>query len=120
MARVRGGETIESDDYVRCRIYSHAWDEFFPDDMEVPSFGWRLSLRCTRCTTERHDVIDRKGAVAMRRYIYPEGYSYATGERPDRSYFRDALFDRLRVRLAQSQAVAKDMARRAAGNGKGG
>jgi hypothetical protein len=73
--------------------------------METPAYGWRFSLRCTRCTTERHDVIARSGHVNGRRYIYPDGYQYAKGERPSRDELRNDLYSRLRAKLAKSHAI---------------
>jgi hypothetical protein len=96
-------------EFVRCRTYNHAWDEFYPTDMAPPAFGWRLSLRCIRCGAERHDLIDRKGSVMARRYIHPEGYleKKAPGTDPwKRSDYRDALFERLRERLDKAAAIA--------------
>jgi hypothetical protein len=82
---------------VRCRTYGHAWDEFNPTGMDASDYGWRLSLRCVRCTTERHDVIDTIGNLATRQYIYPEGYDTSTGEaRMTRPEFRQLLYARFR------------------------
>lgn len=62
-------------EYITCRTISHAWDEFHPM-MRPPEFGWRLSLRCTRCTMERHDLISRVTFELLQRYyVPPEGYS---------------------------------------------
>jgi hypothetical protein len=106
--RVRGAD-IESDAFIRCRTYNHAWDEFFPIDMETPWIGWRLSLRCVRCQTERHDVIDFKGAMMQRRYIYPDGYQTPKGEeKKERSVFREELFEKLRDRLEKSHAIVNE------------
>jgi len=88
---------------VRCRTYGHAWDEFAPVGMDDPAYGWRLSLRCIRCTTERHDVIDTIGAVSERRYIHPDGYDLATGtdHRLTRPEYRQMLYERIRNRRAK-------------------
>lgn len=64
-------------DFTPCRTLGHAWDE-------VPS-TWRpdnglavITLRCTRCTTTREDVISRlSGGLYGRYYTYPEGYKDA-------------------------------------------
>ena len=89
-------------DYVRCRTYSHAWDEFYPIDLAPPLYGWRLSLRCTRCGTERHDTCSFSGAVMSRRYIYPEGYAQ---KGITKVVFREALFQKLRAKLEASNGV---------------
>jgi hypothetical protein len=111
VARIRGGDVIP-DAFVRCRTYNHSWDEFFPIDLESPAYGWRLSLRCTRCGTERHDNIDFKGGVMGRRYIYAEGYQQRSSDVEvlrDRTVFREELFDRLRAQLEKSHNVGADM-----------
>lgn len=61
-------------EFVRCRTFGHAWDEFVPVGMRKPSFGFRISLVCTSCGKERHDVIDQLGQVAYRDYVDPDGY----------------------------------------------
>lgn len=83
---------------MRCRTYGHAWDEFTPIDLP-PKAGWQLSLRCIRCTTERHDVIDLVGNLSERRYVYPDGYRDATADhRLSRQEYRQALYERIRTR----------------------
>jgi hypothetical protein len=100
---------IKLDDAVRCRTYGHAWDEFFPDDLGVPMYGWRLSLRCTRCLTERHDIVERTGAIGGRRYIYPEGYKMAGYEKPTREQMRLVLFASVRSQLVKANAINEEM-----------
>ena len=76
-------------DYIRCRTYGHAWYEFSPGQMARPLFGFRLSLKCERCTTERHDLIDANGEVGSREYRYPDGYKDAfIDEKPTRAELR--------------------------------
>ena len=66
--------------YVACRTLGHAWDWIaVPGSTPPPGGGnvW-LWLRCTRCTTERHDQVGQNtGAVDRRQYVYPDGYSHA-------------------------------------------
>jgi hypothetical protein len=98
-ARTRRGN-ITQDAFVRCRTYNHAWDEFFPIDLEAPWYGWRLSLRCVRCGTERHDNIAfGTGEMMGRRYIYPEDYQLHGEDKKDRTVFREELFESLRAQL---------------------
>jgi hypothetical protein len=73
--------------------------------MGIPIFGWRLSLRCVRCSTERHDIIDHTGAVGQRRYIYVEGYQLGRDELPTRSELRELLFTNVRAKLAKVHAI---------------
>lgn len=92
-------------DMLKCRTYGHAWDEFYPDYKSPPSYGWRLSLRCIRCSTERHDTIDLVGRVSSREYVYPDGYRMGRDEAPSREDLRVATFDRIRARLAKADAI---------------
>jgi hypothetical protein len=95
------------DQFLRCRTYSHAWDEFSPIDLEAPWYGWRLSLRCARCGAERHDNISYgTGEVMGRRYIYPDGYQYSDGK-PTKQIFREELFTRLRTQLRAQNALGE-------------
>jgi hypothetical protein len=94
------------DTYIRCRTYSHAWDEFNPDDMGPPQWGWRLSLRCTRCATQRHDLIAfRGGKVLGRRYIYPDNYAQ---KGVPKVVFREALFFKLRAKLEKANQLGQE------------
>jgi hypothetical protein len=92
--------------YVRCRSYGHAWDEFSPVDMYAPMYGWRLSLRCIRCQTERHDNMDFQGRVMGRRYIYPDGYAQ---KGVPKVVFREALFQSLRAKLEKANAIGEEI-----------
>jgi hypothetical protein len=103
---VVGGDRMGLDQaMLRCRTYGHAWDEFYPDNLGVPLYGWRLSLRCVRCTAERHDLIDHIGQVGQRRYIYPDDYSLGRDETPTREEMRLSLFQSVRDKLAKAQAI---------------
>ena|ERR1700749_3691695 len=109
-ATVQGGRWDGLDaSMLKCRTYGHAWDEFYPDTLGAPVYGWRLSLRCTRCTTERHDVIDSIGAVSQRRYIYPDDYHLMRDEMPSRETLRLAMFDRIRSKLAKADALSLEL-----------
>jgi hypothetical protein len=83
---------------VACRTFGHAWDEFYPIGMRRPSFGFRFSLRCVRCTAERHDLCDSAGNLLQREYRHPDGYSLA--DAPTRAEFRVELHRR---RLADAR-----------------
>lgn len=109
MVRVRGAD-ITDEAFVRCRTYNHAWDEFTPIGLERPLYGWRLSLRCVRCATERHDTVDFHGGVMSRRYLWPDGYLTGRGEdKPTRTEFREELFTRLRGQLEASESVGGEV-----------
>jgi hypothetical protein len=82
---------VTDDDMIRCRVLRHAWDVFETAGFRNPTPGTRLSLRCTRCATERHDEYANTGEVIRRRYVYVEGYQYAKGDRPTAVLFRVLL-----------------------------
>lgn len=95
--------------FLRCRTYNHAWDEFAPIDLEQPLYGWRLSLRCTRCMTERHDTYDFKGRLMGRRYRYAPGYQTPRGDvKPSKEVFREALFQKMRAKLEEINSVGAE------------
>jgi hypothetical protein len=103
---IAGGDIAGLDvSMLRCRTYGHAWDEFYPDNLGIPMYGWRLSLRCTRCSTERHDVINVRGEVGQRRYLYPDGYQRGRDEQLTREQFRLHLFANVRDKLAKAAAI---------------
>jgi len=90
---------------LRCRTYGHAWDEWSPGE-QPPTAGWRLNLRCTRCTTERHDVIDALGALMERRYVYPDGYKADFEDhRWNLPEYRLALYERFRKNTRAREPV---------------
>jgi hypothetical protein len=106
MATVTRIDTPLDNTYVRCRSYGHAWDEFAPIDLAPPLYGWRLSLRCTRCGTERHDNVDFKGQVMGRRYLYVDGYMQ---KGIPKVIFRESLFSVLRGRLEEINQIGGEI-----------
>lgn len=78
-----GGQVnIDIDDRsVMCRTVGHAWEEYTDVELDAPKAGWwRLSLGCTRCTTRRHDLVNKRtGVLEGRRYIYSDGYRRQRG-----------------------------------------
>jgi hypothetical protein len=90
-------------------VYKHAWDEYFPDDLGPPPYGWRLSLRCLRCGAQRHDLIDTIGQLSQRRYIYPEGYHMTRDGMPSLADFRLQLFRDVRDQLAAARAITEQL-----------
>ena len=101
--RSRGDE-----DFLGCRTYNHAWERFSPIDLEAPWYGWRLSLRCIRCASERqrqHQLRHRGrhggGVISMRRATSPNR-AWATSVRPSRSSAKQ-LFTKLRQELRDNK-----------------
>lgn len=60
--------------YLHCRTFGHPWEEFVPVGMRKPDFGFRFSLLCTSCGTERHDLLNQRGEVVQREYRYADKY----------------------------------------------
>lgn len=86
------------DEYVKCRSWGHEWDTFNPLRRRA-GWGTLLSLRCTRCGTERHDTIDAHGEVSAREYKYADGYQLtgtARGDRATAAQVRVEVLKRLR------------------------
>jgi hypothetical protein len=94
--------------YLKCRSWRHAWDDFNPK-WDPPVYGYRESLRCTRCGTERHYVFDFHHRLISKRYIYPDGYKQ---KGVPQVVFREALFDKLRAKLEASNAMGSTSAPR--------
>jgi hypothetical protein len=95
----------EKTQFVRCNTIGHAWDDVDSNHWTA-SFGTPFTVRCMRCGTERRDRLDNGGSVypGGRRYVYPAGYKYATGTRPDRAQFRMML---LQQRIREARAARK-------------
>jgi hypothetical protein len=85
-----------SAEYERCRTWGHAWEDFVPFGKRPQGWGMRFSLRCIRCTTERHDLIDTLGQLSSRQYVYPDDYSLAKDETPTRAELRLDLLRKMR------------------------
>lgn len=88
------------DDYIRCRMYGHAWEE---QGLTRPYSGANsLALRCTRCTTTRYDLVHTAtGELDGRSYVYTKGYQRTKDDPlPARNDLRLALLRRLRKRDA--------------------
>lgn len=58
--------------FLECRELGHLWRPWAA--MSNPDGGFDRTLRCTRCSTKREQVITRQGVVAQNKYIHPEGY----------------------------------------------
>lgn len=88
-----------STEHLKCYRYGgwgHQWEEFQPLEKRR-GYGTHLALRCTRCSTERHDWIDRSGALNSRSYVYPEGYGARGEKRPDTNEVRLEILRRIQA-----------------------
>lgn len=94
-----------SEQFVECRTLGHAWDTFIPHGMRAPSIGYRISLRCTRCAGERHELVNRiTGQIVpgTRSYSMPDGYALTeklTRAQWRRRYVRAVSAGRPRLRV---------------------
>lgn len=65
--------------FLKCRTYGHEWDDVsgLPGNRTVEYLrGIRITLRCARCATIRHEVWSSvTGECMARYYTYPDGYS---------------------------------------------
>lgn len=63
-------------EFLECRTIGHAWRpvvSYSNRDTEL-NYRWEVLLRCSRCNTERADLVDSQGRLAGRAYRYREGY----------------------------------------------
>lgn len=75
-------EKDHSHNFELCKVLlRHA---MFDIPAEKPSqVGWALWVKCERCGTIRKDVINLRGDIVYRKYVYPDGYrSHVTGMTP--------------------------------------
>lgn len=100
--RATGRRSLLALEYEKCRTWGHAWEDFIPHGKRPSDWGSRFSLRCERCHTERHDVIDALGRLSTRHYDYPEDYSMAKDETPTREALRLDLLRQIHGRRLRS------------------
>ena len=60
--------------YLLCRELGHNWR---PWTARSINGGYERALRCTRCHTERWEVLSSTGAKIKGHYVYPEDYLHA-------------------------------------------
>lgn len=97
-SRRRSPEITEA--HARCRAFGHSWEEI--PAARKPEFGVYVWLRCTRCTMERHDIINPfNGDLLSRAYDAPDGYRLSRDEKPNVNTLRILI---LRFRRRQKKA----------------
>jgi len=58
---------------LHCRDFGHSWRAF--QAYRLPRRqGFEQILRCERCGTDRHSILNVFGDVISRHYRYPDGY----------------------------------------------
>lgn len=93
-------------EYQKCRAFHHSWDEFIPGpgDARPAPYGRGFSLRCDRCTAQRHDTFDAYGNLSSRKYVYPSGYEVAADEKPTIEQLRLSIVRELKTEAAERVA----------------
>jgi hypothetical protein len=80
-----------------CRHMGHSWDDL--PVTERPPWGVYMWFRCTRCGTERYDIINQfTGELMNRRYHWPDWYKLTKDERPSIEELRQFQFKLTRKR----------------------
>lgn len=54
-----------------CRDLQHAWT---PHSAHSEGKGFVRTLRCQRCRSVKHQILDRDGYIISTRMVYPVGY----------------------------------------------
>ena len=94
------------DEFVKCRSWGHEWDTFAPLRRRA-SWGTLMSLRCSRCSMERHDTIDANGDVSTRQYKPPPGYKLVGVDgRPKGAELRLEVIRRIRRQSRKNRRAA--------------
>jgi hypothetical protein len=79
MGKYADRETVEEyidglkSTFLYCRELGHNWRPYTAQVSETADHYDRV-LRCTRCRTERWQLISRRGAIVSSHYHYVEGY----------------------------------------------
>jgi len=64
--------------WLLCRELGHNWA---PHSARVTEDGgFDRILRCRRCPTKRHQILDSYGRIMSNQYDYPEGYQMPAGQ----------------------------------------
>lgn len=64
------------DEFLLCRELHHHWK---PWTVAREGRSYIRVLRCSRCTTERHQKLSHRGEVLGTHYVHPEGYLREAG-----------------------------------------
>lgn len=90
-------------EYLMCRrsVCGHPWEPYQDGTLSTPSFGFRFSLRCTRCGTQRHDLRGFRGELLSRSYVYPDDYKMGG------TVSTEELWTEVLVRLSDGRLVLK-------------
>lgn len=59
--------------WLLCRELGHTWKPFTARFV-IEQRAYERSLRCSRCATERREVLDSSGHKVSSQYVHPDGY----------------------------------------------
>lgn len=63
--------------FVRCRDVGHVWD--VKDEMITETLTLSRELQCYRCTSRRHDEVNKAGEIVSRVYRHADDYLMPKG-----------------------------------------
>lgn len=66
------------DEYLLCREIGHVWQPYTATWVGKLRRFERV-LRCTRCRTDRKQLLDSRGHITSSSYDYPDGYAHEGG-----------------------------------------
>lgn len=92
------------DAFISCRELGHVWRPHTVQ-YDASSASYDRVLRCTRCRTERVQVLNRHGHVVANRYRYVEGYQAKNVERGvySRDVFRVEAVERFLKKASEKR-----------------
>lgn len=61
-------------EHIQCRDYGHSWQPSNAVWLTAEQC-YRVDLKCSRCTTIRTRLLNRRGAQLESHYDYPDGYA---------------------------------------------
>lgn len=76
MAQRRPSAKSIDTENLQCRTFGHAWQPVVTTRNTDATTRWEVLLRCSRCQTERMDLVDSQGRLAGRAYRYSERYGH--------------------------------------------
>ena len=61
------------DTYIQCRDFNHSWRPFTANWSQKERC-YEVQLKCSRCKTTRHRLMNAEGSLLANRYTYADGY----------------------------------------------
>lgn len=60
-------------EFVKCRDYMHAWRDYTATHNRSER-TYKVTMRCDRCMTLKHRLLNERGSMLDSWYDYPDGY----------------------------------------------